>query len=431
MQQEKDLLTQFEQIRELCKNAGVTDVKTLEHYAWIMVKVLHSDLFGNDAVRPRQYLAEYLSLPLPRPSAVHSAMLGCACSMAARYPAFHFAPFLKMWGTQHLRAEDFQAGMAADGKVFPSLAEKVVREYVHALLLRPDERLTAEELDVLRPTVAKMRYYAARPMIVSRVTQGSDGHRSFYFAELVDAKGLKVSCEAHSLTPHPLAAATDKRHYVNVGQVYDVLLREKKKASDDGEKLRVDLAYLSLRPWGEGYPVVTGYVDSYDAGHQYYHIFDAASRHFVASAADQRLGCYGRPTIAPGDFVRFAPIIPAPRVEGGKSFKTAYVIEKLTTEAGPSGFGLRRARVTMVDAERKFYRWELTDAAHPIVETLDNGEPAAGEGSTSGFVHFGDEHGPHHDGTPVPAVGSEINVVVFLRRGKDGQKRPKVVLVSI
>lgn len=421
-----NILEQLDQVRILYHETE--DARLAERYAWIIVKALHSEAFEHDSVRSRQYLAEYVHLNLPRPSKVHSAILGAAVSMAHRFADFRFALFLRMWNISFLRPEDYVQGKAQDGKAFLSLAERVAKAYMHSLLLRPDDRLDREQLELLRPIAQKMRYYSPRPMLVTRVTKAEVRGRTIRFAHLIDARGLELSCEVHNLLPNPLAPPSDGRHYASVGQVYDVLPREKQHFVDESgtaDFARVEQAYLSLKPVAEAFPTAVGYVESYDAGHQHFHVFDQQSRHLVADAAAQRLGQYGQISVKAGDYVLFAPIIPMPKESGKSVFKQAHIISKYAREEGPAAFGLREAKVTYVNAEKKYYSWELVDPASPIVEAGTT-EPAF----TSGFVSFGEGRGPHAGGLAIPAVGQTIRMVVYLKRGKDRQKRPHVVHVE-
>lgn len=426
MDNKSDIIAQLEQIRQLYANAGVTGGAMAERYAWTLVKVLNSDALAADSVRCRQYLAEYMRLPIPRPSRVHSAILGVACGMAARFADFRFIPFLQMWDVRNLRPEDYVATKGADGKAFTPLAERMARRYMHAMLLRPLDSVEPDQVQVIQEIARKMHYHTPRTMLVTSVTKGETRGRTIRFAHLVDACGTMFSCEIHNLQAHPLATPPGERHYVNVGQLYDVLPRESQRFNDEtpgNAPLRIEAAYLSGRSFGDAFPCVVGYVKSYDATHGYYHIYDAKSRHFVAKAAEQHLGRYGQPAIAEGDYIRFAPIIPQPKRPGDKVFKSAYVVSKCASSDGPQEFGLREAKVLYVDNAKGYYRWELTDTSAPIVE-----EGTTSPSCTGGFVNFAE--GLHNESVAVPVTGQTVRLAVFLKRGKDGQKRPHVVHVE-
>lgn len=424
------LIEQLEQMRRLFSEVGNVDQRTMENYAWLIVKALSSDLLAADSVRSRQYLAEAMRLALPHPSKLYSVLLGAACKMSQRFPDFRFGAFLKMWNLHNLRAEDYLNVSVGDGKAIPALARRVAKAYMHALLLHPADEVPDEQLQQLRTILDEMRYLRPHVMMVTKVAPVKMQRGTMYVARLIDAYGLEVSfCPVADLNPHPLRTSKDARHYVNVGQLYDVLLRKKDPSENSRTleaKLSVETAYLSTATFGEGYPVAVGYVESYDAAHQHYHVYDAQSRHFVGDAATENLGRYGRPTVNVGDYVQFAPIIPAPRTPGDKVFKRAHILYTYTRAEGPQAFGLREAKVTHVNTEKKYYSWTLVDATNPIIEDGTT-EPAF----TSGFVSFDEGRGPNGAATAIPAVGQTVQIVVYLKRGKDHQKRPHVVHVEI
>lgn len=423
-----DILSQLSHVRKLFAEAGTADYHVVEKYAWLLVKVLNSDALEDDSVQSRKCLADYMNLNVKRPSKLHSALLYAACKMSFRFADFHFAKFLEKWDLSNLRKEDFVKTIGEDGKVYNPFAERVVKAYMHALLLRPEEVLPSAQLDIVRPIAQKMRFSHIRTMIVVKTTKAEVRGRTMYFAHLVDKEGNELSCEIHDLLPNPLTHKTGEKYYVNVGQLYDVLPRW--KVNTDGETsvneiLKVEHAYLSSKSYGESYPVTIGYVDSYDATHQYYHIYDKWSRHFVADGAACRLGSFGRPKVQVGDFVRFAPIIPKPKKKGEKVFKSAYVVDTISPDHGPEEFGLREAKVVYVDQEKRYYRWELIDPSNPIMEVGADIPPV-----TTGFVSFETHSIPHIDGKEVPQKGDTILILAYLRRGKDGQKHAKTIYVK-
>lgn len=416
---------QLEQIRELYGSLDAPDLRTAERYAWIIVKALLSEEFEADAISSRRYLAEYMKLPLPRPSRVHSAILGAACRMVDNFPDFHFAPFLRMWDVRNLRQEDYAQQRTPDGKTYRSLAERMAKAYMHAILLRPEERLPREQLDVLYPVAKSLRYLTPCTMMVTSVVKSDNGPRPMRFAHLIDAEGYELSCEIHTLQTHPLVPKTAARHYVDVGQLYDVLPREKQHFADEidfSQNVRIECAYLSRGTFGQAFPVAVGFVERYDNIHQHYHIYDGLSRHLVANGTRQRLGQYGRPIVNEGDYVLFAPVVPKAKTPGERVFKSAYVISTYPRPEGAAAFGPREAKIVYIDPAGKFYRWELTDTSRPIVEEGTK-EPAF----TSGFVNLDELRPPRLLPATPPQLGQTVRLVVYLRRGKDGQKRPHVV----
>lgn len=419
----ESILQQLQNIRSLFADAAPTDKETIDRYAWIIVKALNSECADLGSTTCRQLLAEYMKLDVEKPSRLHSAILAAAVKVAMTWSDFHFVAFLKMWGIGNMRQEDFERQPnptpGAMPPVFPSLAERVGRAYLHAQLLRPEETLSQEELSTLSPAIHLSGMI--RQFLVIRIKQatGKDG-RKLFFVELVSKEGVIVECESHTLQPHPLRPLPEgKRHYVNIGQVYDVVVASSATAtglsSDALSKITVREAYLSAKPATDYFETVTGYVEHIDAEHGHIHVFDHLSRHFVASV--QR---FNNPK--EGDFVRFIPVTPL-----NSRFKSAIITGRAGTPA-PSLDGLvRTVRITSINNEKQYAAWELTDGSSPITEQLSSLQLSQGETSPSfksGFMNLS-----MFSGT-IPAVGSTINAVIFLKRGKDGQKRPKVAAIT-
>jgi hypothetical protein len=68
---------------------------------------------------------DYLKLEVEKPSLLHSCFLQLAAKLAGR-DKFDMLVFSRMWNLEYLRPEDFER-YHADGKEYPSLAEKVIQ----------------------------------------------------------------------------------------------------------------------------------------------------------------------------------------------------------------------------------------------------------------------------------------------------------------
>lgn len=403
---EEDIVAQLTQLRALYSSAAPTDVKTQERYAWTACKAIskHADTLGGTLCR--QLLADIMRLPLARRSSLYSSVLWAATKVAQTYADFHFVPFLNMWNpTENLRDEDYQAGRSDDGKSFPSLSERMTRCCLIAQAVRPEEKPNFN---------FEIRYgfHPLTEMIVTKVTQSEVKGRKMFFASLVSADGTEVMTEAHTLRPNP-TTPSDKRHYVNVGQLYNAVLRDK----TDGTGIRLIDGVLSSKPIEEAFRVVTGYVESIDATHDHIHIYDGLSRHFVNSG--QRFVKAQK-----GDFVRFVPIVPLT-----SKFKSAIIVNSNmpATDLFDS-FPPREIRITSINEEKQYLSWELVDATKPITEQLSALQLSQGETSpsfTKGFMNLDTARSM----IPSIATGQTLRAIIYLRRGKDGQKRPFVALL--
>lgn len=156
---------------------------------------------------------------------------------------------------------------------------------------------------------------------------------------------------------------------------------------------------------------VIGYVHSYDAGNDYYHIYDNLSRHFVAISPQQR------PQI--GDFVWFSPIIPR-----GSKFKSAVVIKQEDPRAGQATFGLTEAEVTQINRKEGYIGYRLLSSPPATTE---------GEYAKDGYASL--KLAVDMDGKPVSDTlrkGQRVQLLLYLTRGKDALKHNHIekILVS-
>ncbi|MBQ0073866.1 MAG: hypothetical protein KBT34_06705 [Prevotella sp.] len=441
---EDSLLSSLSQLRALFKDAAPTDAKTINDYAWLIAKTLLQHVTEIDALTARQLLADYIKLPVEKPSRLHSAILSAAIKVADKTNDFHFIPFLELWGPSNLREEDYVRQVIPStpsgpnaGKTFPSLAEKVVKAYAKARLLRPEEDSSEKSFNMLSPLFEMKGYdmeagcLNIRRMLVTRIKEAvSKEGRKLIFVTLTSPEGINTECISSALVPHPLHPLPEgKRHYVNIGQMYDCILRHKKSDATDPTKedtLTISDAYLSPSKPQDFFKEEFGYIESIDQQHSHMHIYDGHSRHFVAPilrfSKEQA-----------GDFVRFIPIIPL-----ASKFKSAIIIGKASVTdndfiASPL---IRQIKITSIYAEKHYASWTLTDESQPITELLSPYQLSQGETSqsfTKGFISLTEDNLlPSYisDSKETLSLSATYNAVIYLRRGKDGVKRPHVSKVN-
>lgn len=387
---DENILEQLRELRARYADAAPTEKSVVERYGWIIGKALfkHADELG--ALICRQLLAEFMKLNVERPSRLYSFMMMAATKIAAQYAEFHFVPFLQMWGIQNLQSEDFLSAKSDDGKTFPSLAERICKQYMLALLHRPEETLDDSAYSMAHKLMLDYGYYGVRTMVVTRVTQSEMRGKRLYFAQLVAEDGA----ESMVTRPYP----------PKVGQLFDAVLRYKKGT----DELSVVESAAARAHIDEAFTVVGGYVEHIDLQHNHIHIYDSASRHFVSSGQNIRVN--------QGDFVRFVPVVPKKN-----KFKTAIITAPMPHDEGAKFFGLREITIKYVDQEKGYCAWELVDKSAPIVE-LGTTEPSY----VSGFINKAlfEQYG-----RPMPQKNTTLQAIVFLKRGKDGLKRPHVALL--
>ncbi len=372
-----------------------------QSHGWDTLRTLNEGIGKQPSVELRRILASYMESNIPRPSRLHSAILSVAVRMATMYPDFHFVPFLEAWGLENLRKEDSEVHIDASGKSYPSLVERLSKAYVYSLLFHPDERLDEELEMVLAPLIRKKGFSLSEPfvpMIVTSVFTSEVRGRAITFARLVAADGTDITTEVHTLT------AFCRLRYADIpNRLFRVLLRNVKAGLRD-ETWRAEAAILEPRPIPELFPLLIGYVEHIDFNHDHVHIFDNSSCHFVAVKSNIR------PAV--GQYVSFIPIIP----QNGR-FKSALINKVYSVEEGAQLFGYRKVRITRVNTSPQYCAWELTDGL-PLVE-LGTTEPSYTMGYLSEQLLQSKQ--------VVPSVGSVVELIVFLKRGKDANKRPYVV----
>lgn len=156
---QESLQSQLEHLHHIFSGIDNLDPKTTSNYAWTVVKMLHSHISDIRPLTARQLLADCIKLPIERPSKLYSALLSAAIRVSENTDDLHFVPFLQLWDLRHLRHEDHepQPDPSSD-KTFPSLADKLIRRYIHSFILRPDERLSPDQFAVLIPLLTHKGY---------------------------------------------------------------------------------------------------------------------------------------------------------------------------------------------------------------------------------------------------------------------------------
>ena len=153
-------------------------------------------------------------------------------------------------------------------------------------------------------------------------------------------------------------------------------------------------------------PPIIGYVNSYDAKNDFFHIFDSSSRHFVAKS----------PKVIPGinEYVWFTPIIPA-----NSRFKSAIVIKQEEHSVGRETFGPLDAEIISIDNKKHTFQYR-------IVSSLPHAD--GGVMSQEGYAPIKLLNG---DQKKTPQKGDKVRMTVFLVRGSDGVKYNHVAEVSL
>lgn len=110
-------------------NTGSLERGNMRRLGWLIYYALRHT--PPTAVMPRKrLLAQYLRLDIPRPSGLHSLILSEAVKTERNAPVkFRFRDFIKLWGIDNLQEADWEQRVTEDGKIMPSLVEKMIGAY--------------------------------------------------------------------------------------------------------------------------------------------------------------------------------------------------------------------------------------------------------------------------------------------------------------
>ena len=353
--------------------------------AWAIYRYMHTNLKQLTSQEARTLLASYMKIPIQHPSLLHSCMLTIAINMAEQYSDFRFASFLNLWGyPSNLRPEDSQRQNGKDGRHYLSLKEKAERALQKYMLHNADERTDGNAANI-------------RQAVATRVfAKENNWHRTNY---------VRLACNDGSEFLAVTQLFPCKPWEIH-GQVFDILI----KYSKEGKPNIIEIA-ASEKNVADLFPAITGYVSYIDEAHGHYHVFDGQSRHFVAEKPKTKINT--------GDFVCFSPIIPKEN-----KFKSAIINKTMSLTEGMNSFRSRHAKVTYADEEKGYAAWELikgndTESEIPPIKEIGTESPSY----TKGYISL---NTLNMTKKLLPAIGDTINIIVFLKRGKDGIKRPYV-----
>lgn len=124
------------------------DIHLNENLAWEIYKYAKSYFQGDNVLvwPAKKILAEYLKLKNPRPSVIHSLFLKLSDKLIGK-EGFNLVAFLKLWDLANLSKEDFLPFKTDDGKVFASIAEKIIQ---HAAKDALSQKIT-EDMQFILP----------------------------------------------------------------------------------------------------------------------------------------------------------------------------------------------------------------------------------------------------------------------------------------
>lgn len=180
-----DAMAEYKHVMKLF-DAGELDASLYQDFGWLTYYALkHTPL--NDAHSRKMMLNQYFKLKLSRPSRLHSLILAEAVKVEQNTPLqFRIRDFIKMWGLENLRDDDWNQFTTDDGKTLPSLVEKLVGVYAKEVktdgIVAPDEFASLVDEAMMRyPKNQNMPYYKA----VVLISQGKKDEAVGYYRDLI------------------------------------------------------------------------------------------------------------------------------------------------------------------------------------------------------------------------------------------------------
>ncbi|MDY0222677.1 MAG: hypothetical protein RBR67_16220 [Desulfobacterium sp.] len=114
--------------RKLYAN-GAADIAIQTSLAWELYKQ-SKKLMAQKNVNlsiVKKHLNDYLKLEVEKPSLLHTCFLQLASKLAGE-DNFNMLVFVRLWGLEYLRQEDFDRYVANNGKEYPSIAERAIQQ---------------------------------------------------------------------------------------------------------------------------------------------------------------------------------------------------------------------------------------------------------------------------------------------------------------
>ncbi len=101
-----------------------------EPYGWAIYRYIKANANGLATKEIKKFLFIYLGLKNPRPELLHSVILQFSISYANKHHDFNLYKFFELWNPRLLRDEDKEK-QYKEGKAYPSLVEKLIKEFIN------------------------------------------------------------------------------------------------------------------------------------------------------------------------------------------------------------------------------------------------------------------------------------------------------------
>lgn len=167
-------------------NEGELDKPVYPDFGWLTYYALKQTPAG-EVHKRKNLLNQYLQLDLPRPSILHSLILAEAIKVEQNTPLqFRFRDFIRIWGLENLREEDWEQYQTEKGHTLPSTVEKLIGVYARELKTDGVEALEdfsklVDKALVKYPKSQNMPYFKATVLI----SQGKVQEALAYYKNLI------------------------------------------------------------------------------------------------------------------------------------------------------------------------------------------------------------------------------------------------------
>ena len=167
-------------------NAGELDPSLYPQFGWLTYYALKQTNL-NDTQARKLLLNQYIKLDLPKPSVLHSLILSEAVKVEKTTPLqFRIRDFVRLWGLENLRDEDWEQFHTDDGNTLSSLVEKLIS--VYARELKTDHVASPDDFSQLvdKALVAfPQNQYQPLYMAIVLTSQGKGDEALAYFRNMI------------------------------------------------------------------------------------------------------------------------------------------------------------------------------------------------------------------------------------------------------
>ena len=165
---------------------GNMDERLYTDFGWLTYYALKQTAV-NEVLARKKMLNLYLKLNLERPSILHSLILQEAVKVEKNTPKqFRIRDFIRLWGLENLRAEDWEQFRTDQGNTLPSQVEKLIGVYAKELktdqVAAPEEFIELVDKALERyPQSQNMPYFKATILI----SQGKREEALGYYKDMI------------------------------------------------------------------------------------------------------------------------------------------------------------------------------------------------------------------------------------------------------